>query len=159
MKPGFMVILSVLLACIWLTAVPDAACQETTQPNPSAEWTVPECDHVTGTNEVTFTTDEGLTLAGISVPRQPSYTYGLAALDTANTLVASFWMDGNATVIRSEDAGCQWRKMADIRDCVNLSFAAGPGGTVYAWTLRRSERTAMNPGFMMHSFHKWGGSG
>src|SRR4051812_18994903 len=53
------------------------------------EWTAPACKTVTGTAAVTFTLDEGKSLAptkdqlgGIA------YTFGLVALDTPNTLVA-----------------------------------------------------------------------
>jgi len=137
-KPKSILILSVLLACICMTAFPgDAECQESRQPDKPAVWTVPDCDYVSGTNAVTFTTDEGLSVAETSVLRQPFHTRGLAALDVANTLVAGVAMDSDAVVLRSEDAGCQWKKIAEIRDTASLVFTAGPGGTVYAWSAGR----------------------
>lgn len=93
------------------------------------EWTAPACQSVTGTSAVTFTLDEGATLA--PTPGQLSgigYTWGLAALDTPNTLLA----EHQGHLLRSEDAGCSWTEIATLAGGI-FKLTAAPGGRAYAW--------------------------
>src|SRR5215213_6090224 len=49
----------------------------------------PPCSMITGTAAVTFTFDEGRTLTPSAEPLTPiAYTYGLAAMDAPDTLIA-----------------------------------------------------------------------
>ncbi len=100
----------------------------------AAEWETPECTAVVGTRAVTFTTDEGATLADTSPLRETTYTFGLRALDTAGTLLATTYTSDGNTLLRSDDAGCSWAKVADV-DVHSIVYLAGaPGGQAYAWT-------------------------
>ena len=93
------------------------------------EWAAPACASVAGTGAVTFTLDEGTTLA----PTQGTlsgiaYTYGLAALDIPNTLLAEHKGD----LLRSEDAGCSWTKIGTLAGGL-FRITPGHGGLAYAW--------------------------
>lgn len=73
-------------------------------------WGPPACAEVTGTAAVTFTHDDGATLA----PARDTltgvrYTMGLVALATPNAVLASH----AGHVLRSDDAGCSWRDLGD----------------------------------------------
>lgn len=95
-----------------------------------AEWAVPACDSVTGTSAVTFTKNEGGSLA--PTPGQLTgigYTWGLAALDTPNTLLA----EHKGELLRSGDAGCTWSTIATLEGAP-LKLTAAPGGRAYAWS-------------------------
>src|SRR4051794_15212632 len=71
----------------------------------------PPCAIVEGTPGVTFTRDEGATLAPIAQPLHGvAYTYGLAVLDVPHTLLA-FHRD---TLSISNDDGCHWRAVGDF---------------------------------------------
>ena len=73
----------------------------------------PTCAMVTGTPAVTFTRDQGATLAPAAEALSGiGYTYGLAALDTPGTLLA--WH--KADIIISTDDGCSWRVLATFAD-------------------------------------------
>lgn len=96
----------------------------------------PQCAMVTGTAAVTFTLDEGATLAPSAVPLVPvSYTWGLAAmLDDDETLVA--WNRNDLLI--STDAGCSWRVAATIEGSdFPPTITAAPGGRAYAWSENR----------------------
>lgn len=95
-----------------------------------AEWTVPACESVSGTGAVTFTLDEGATLAPTSEQLQGiGYTWGLAALDTPNTLLA----EHKGQVLRSSDAGCTWKSIGTVSGGI-FKLTAAPGGLAYAWS-------------------------
>lgn len=95
----------------------------------------PDCAMVTGTPAVTLTRDEGRTLA----PRAEAltgigYTYGLAALDVPNTLLA--WHKNDLVI--SIDAGCSWRVVATFADWdFPPKIEAAKGGRAYAWSDNR----------------------
>lgn len=93
------------------------------------EWTTPACAAISGSDAITFTLDEGATLAPTAGALQGvGYTYGLAALDTPNTLLAEHKGD----LLRSEDAGCTWTKIGTLEGGP-FHLAAAPGGVAYAW--------------------------
>ncbi len=95
----------------------------------TAEWAVPACTTITGTDAVTFTLDEGATLAPTEGTLQGiGYTYGLAALDTPSTLLAEHKGD----LLRSEDAGCTWSKTGKLEGGL-FRLQAARGGLAYAW--------------------------
>ncbi|PHQ52985.1 dispase autolysis-inducing protein [Streptomyces cinnamoneus] len=94
-----------------------------------AGWTVPSCDRVTGDGSVTFTSDDGASLAPTTGTLKPvSYTHGLVALDTPNTLLAT----RNSELQRSTDAGCTWTRVATLGSGITRLTAA-PGGRAFAW--------------------------
>ena len=93
-------------------------------------WAAPACESVAGTPAVTFTRDEGKTLAPTEGELHGvAYTYGLVALDTPNTLVAEH--DGR--ILRSTDAGCTWTAIGTV-DRAPLVLTAAEGGRAYAWS-------------------------
>ena len=97
-------------------------------------WEAPVCSTVVGTRAVTFTTDEGATMADTAPLQETTYTFGLVALDSANTLLATLYTSAGDTLLRSEDSGCSWSEVAvvDVRSVLYLEGA--PGGQAYAWT-------------------------
>ncbi|UCG62147.1 MAG: T9SS type A sorting domain-containing protein [Candidatus Zixiibacteriota bacterium] len=132
-------LLSVCLALLACAATSVFAGDVATETNESLiDWTVPDCDRIKGTNAVSYTTDDFVTMAPSGNLQQPVWTYGLTALEEANTLVAAPWSDNVATLLISEDAGCKWRKLGEISGCEPLTFATGPEGTIYAWTRGRA---------------------
>src|SRR5690349_17667569 len=96
----------------------------------------PLCSMITGTAAVTFTLDEGHTLAPSATPLEPiAYTYGLAALDTPDTLIA--WHRND--LLLSNDAGCSWRVVANIPGAdFPPTITPAKGGRAYAWSENRS---------------------
>ncbi|WNG50526.1 exo-alpha-sialidase [Archangium minus] len=105
----------------------DSSPQVVEQQKALAGWTVPTCSHITGTNAISFTRDEGATLASTGTLTGTVYTPGLVALDTANTLLA---VHANS-VIRSTDAGCTWSSIGTVP--AGLTLTAAAGGRAYAW--------------------------
>jgi hypothetical protein len=100
------------------------------EPGPPSAWHIPECGAVSGTDAVTFTTDEGATLAATSgVLSGTVYTNGVAALDVPNHLLA----EHAGRLLRSEDAGCTWRDTGAV-EAAGSRLTAAPGGRAYAWT-------------------------
>jgi photosystem II stability/assembly factor-like uncharacterized protein len=84
-------------------------------------WHAPDCTMVSGTGAVTFTHDEGATVA----PRDTvltgvKYTFGLVALATPNTLYVAH----DNHILRSTDAGCTWSDLGEAPGLVTL-VAAG----------------------------------
>jgi photosystem II stability/assembly factor-like uncharacterized protein len=98
-------------------------------------WRAPRCTIVTGTGAVTFTRDEGATLAPTSEVAVPvNYTYGLAATDVPNRLYA---LHGES-LLRSDDAGCTWLTVSQVRGWDFPPYLlAGAGGRVYGWSDNR----------------------
>lgn len=91
-------------------------------------WTRPACTSVRGTAAVTFTLDEGATLAPTTESLQGlGYTYGLVALDTPNTLLA----EHQGKLLRSTDAGCTWRVLGAAS--TPLTLQAARGGIAYGF--------------------------
>lgn len=97
-------------------------------------WSIPHCNKVTGTAAVTFTTDEGATLAPLQGQlRVTGYTYGLVALQTANTLDAVY----NRTFFRSTSAGCKWDAIAQIpsvSDGFPVTLVASAGDRAFGFS-------------------------
>lgn len=100
-----------------------------TEPLASGVWHTPACSQVSGAGAVTFTKNDGRKLAPTTVPLHGiGYTFGLAALDIPDRLLA----EHNGTILRSDDAGCTWSQILEFKDTL-LTFAAAPGGKVFAW--------------------------
>ncbi len=95
----------------------------------------PRCSMITGTGGVTFTRDEGATLTPAAQPMTPiAYTWGLAALDEPDTLMA--WHKSDLLI--SSDAGCSWRVAAHIEGWdFPPTLTAAKGGRAYAWSENR----------------------
>lgn len=96
----------------------------------------PPCSMVTGNSAVTFTRNEGFTLAPFAeAPRPISYTYGLATMvDEQDTLVA--WH--NDDLLISTNAGCSWRIAATVAGAdFPPKLETAKGGRVYAWSENR----------------------
>ena len=96
---------------------------------------VPPCSMVMGTPGVTFTFDDGETLA----PRAQrvfgvAYTYGLTVLNSPNELLA--WHHDD--LILSSDYGCTWRTVATFTDYdFPPKLVAAKGNRAYAWSDHR----------------------
>lgn len=91
---------------------------------------------VTGSSAVTFTRNDGFTLAPFAVPPQPiAYTYGVASMiDEADTLVA--WQHDDLLI--STNAGCSWRVAATVEGAdFPPKLEPARGGRVYAWSENR----------------------
>ncbi len=91
---------------------------------------------VTGNPGVTFTRNEGWTVAPFAQPPRPiSYTYGVAAMiDEPDTLVA--WHRDDLLI--STNAGCSWRIAATIEGSdFPPKLEPAIGGRVYAWSEAR----------------------
>lgn len=114
---------------------------------PSSGWSVtrrraviikpyPPCSVISGTSAVTFTRDEGRSLAPTSQPLGgTAYTFGLAALDLPDTLLSLH----DHLLSISRDAGCNWSAVAsiDFADYYPPSIAAASGGRAYIWADHR----------------------
>ena len=124
--------IALLLVCLSLT-LPAVASRRRVVRVPEL---YPRCSMITGTAAVTFTLDDGRTLAPSAQPLTPiAYTYGLAALEEADTLMA--WHRDELLI--SNDAGCSWRVVASIpAPDFPPSITAAPGGRAYAWSENRS---------------------
>ena len=123
----------VLVSLFVLAALPLAASKRRAAGTPRA---FPPCSMVTGTGGVTFTTDEGRTLAPTSQGmRGIAYTYGLVVQpDEPDTLMA--WHADD--LLLSTDAGCSWRVAATITGWdFPPKLAAAGNGRVYGWSDNR----------------------
>jgi hypothetical protein len=96
-----------------------------------AGWIRPACTTVEGTAGVTFTFDEGATLAPTAAQLSGTiYTYGLVALDRPNTLLAVHGPD----VIRSTDSGCTWRSIGQLTAGFPPRLAKAGPDRAYGWS-------------------------
>ncbi len=94
----------------------------------------PGCTSVTGTPAVTFTRDEGRTLANVTEPLTGiGYTYGVAPLDTRGTLLS--WHKSTLSI--STDNGCSWRAIGDWTIDFPPAITAARGGRAFAWSDNR----------------------
>ena len=94
----------------------------------------PPCSVVEGTPGVTFSRNEGGTLARMAQPlRGTAYTYGLAALDVPHTLLSFH----GPTLSISRDDGCHWTPLGDYVADFPPSITAAPGGRAYIWSDNR----------------------
>jgi len=104
----------------------------------SGTWAAPACTSVSGTAGVTFTTDEGATLTPTTRSLTgTSYTEGVAALDTPNTLLATV----GSALYRSTNAGCRWTLVSNLsRSSGNalITVTASTNDRAYVWSLNGS---------------------
>ena len=90
-------------------------------------WQPPACDSVTGTGAVTFSKDQGATLAPMDGKIVPvTYTMGLVALGKPGAMLAG----SKGEILASSDAGCSWH-----------SIGATPAANAPAMTLRAAGET------------------
>ncbi len=95
----------------------------------------PRCSVVTGTPAVTFTRNDGRTLAPIAERLEGiGYTYGLVTLDDQGTMLS--WH--KLTLSLSTDHGCSWRPVGSV-PYVDFppSIAAAPDRRAYVWSDNR----------------------
>ena len=124
---------SFVLALLITTPLVAAPRRRATPPPPAT----PPCSVVTGTPAVTFSHDEGRTLAYVAERLDGiGYTYGVAVLDTPNTILSWF----RNTLSISADAGCSWRPLGDFTfdNPFPPRLAAARGGRAYAWSDNRA---------------------
>ncbi|UQA60567.1 sialidase family protein [Polyangium aurulentum] len=118
-------------AFFFLVAASIAACGAEPPPGGGKDgqtWTEPACTSVSGTANVTFTLDEGATLAPTGNATLTARQAFVAALDTANTLLAT----NDGKLLRSTDAGCTWTPLGDVAQ--DLQLVAAEGGRAYGYT-------------------------
>lgn len=71
-------------------------------------WQPPNCASVTGTGAVTFSDDQGATLAPMDQMIMPvTYTFGLVALGKPGAMLAG----SGQKLLASSDAGCSWHEI------------------------------------------------
>lgn len=71
-------------------------------------WEPPNCRSVTGTGAVTFSSDQGATLAPMDQMITPvTYTFGLVALGKPGAMLAG----SGEEILASADAGCSWHSI------------------------------------------------
>ncbi|MCC7383049.1 MAG: dispase autolysis-inducing protein [Deltaproteobacteria bacterium] len=113
----------------------------------TATWPRPACNQIQGTAGVTYTIDEGHTLAPTAeVLSGTRYTYGVAALGTPGVLLAVH--DG--TLLRSIDSGCTWTSVGALPGGFPVSLIAAGADRAYAWSdnnreLYRIDGTTITP--------------
>jgi photosystem II stability/assembly factor-like uncharacterized protein len=122
-------VLFVLLSSLELTAAP-------LRRRGSVQRRFPDCAMVMGTAAVTFTRDEGQTLApSAETLTGIGYTYGLTVVDEPHTLMA--WHKSD--LLLSRDDGCSWRVVGTFDDYdFPPRLVAARGGRVYAWSDNRT---------------------
>jgi hypothetical protein len=97
----------------------------------------PQCAMVLGTGAVTFTLDQGQTLAPTAEPlRGLAYTYGLVTMPGQKDTLMAFHRD---QLLLSTDAGCSWRSVATVGGAdFPPTLAPALDGRVYIWSDNRS---------------------
>ena len=123
-----------LLIALLLAFVSPLAAETRRRAARSAEY-FPACSMVTGTPAVTFSRDEGRSLAPTADRLTGiGYTFGVAALDEKDTLLA--WHRNDLLI--SSDAGCSWRVVATFSEVdIPPTITAAKGGRAYAWSDNR----------------------
>jgi hypothetical protein len=100
-------------------------------PDASIAWSAPDCVAVTGSAAVTFTDDEGATLALTAGTLSGiAYTYGLVAQPDVPGLL---YAEHQGDLLRSTDAGCTWTRLDEV-DRSPLRLTAGVGAEAWAWS-------------------------
>lgn len=96
--------------------------------------TFPPCAVVNGTPAVTYTRDEGRTLAPVAQALSGiGYTYGLAVLDTPGVMLS--WHKNTLSI--SRDYGCSWTPLGDWATEFPPTITPARGGRAYAWSDNR----------------------
>jgi hypothetical protein len=96
----------------------------------SAQLSSPTCDEVHGMGAVTFSTDEGRTLAPLAEQLSGnSNTTGLVALDRPGLLLA----ESKGSLYMSRDGGCTWSNAATLNYSPVMLTCAGQT-RAYAWS-------------------------
>lgn len=100
----------------------------------AGDWQPPQCATVTGAPfpTVTFTADEGATLAPLDPPlRGLGYTWSVVPFDVPNKLAAIY----NGALMVSTNAGCRWQTLARYNAFLSGTprLAWAPGDNVYIW--------------------------
>lgn len=117
-------------------ALPDAGAPDLHIPDMGAPdsspppWKAPTCNIISGFAGIGFGFQDGkaITASQVAFPGGKTYTSGLVALTRPNTLVAIH----EASVYRSEDAGCTWTKVGAV-EMKGLTLTAGVGDVAWAW--------------------------
>ena len=125
MKFFLLIVLCLTLAC----SDSDPDTRETPDPEPTPQWSLPVCDLVSGTPAVTFTSDEGETLAEVEERVGLNYTRGLVTLGTVDNLLVTH----NTTLYHSTDSGCTWDAIGQM-PTFDMQMVAGHDGVAYAWS-------------------------
>jgi hypothetical protein len=98
---------------------------------PHEHWESPQCGKVAGDGSLSFTRDDGRSIAPTSSAPQPvQYEFAVAPLSTANTVLS---VDNHGTVQASPDAGCSWIALGSVKGLAVPRMAAGPDGEAYVW--------------------------
>ncbi|WP_029138473.1 sialidase family protein [Nakamurella lactea] len=100
-------------------------------PVAAPHWGTPDCATVTGADgALSFTTDDGATIAPTAGKLTPvAYTH-LTALSEPNTLIGF----SKGMIQRSTDAGCSWQEIAKLEQNLDAyDVAAGPAGVAYVY--------------------------
>ncbi|MEV0230656.1 hypothetical protein [Nonomuraea sp. NPDC050786] len=128
MKKAFTIGLATALAVL-SAAAPALAGDEPTGDGLAGFWRQPICRTVTGDGSVTYTRNDGRTIAPTSqVLRPVVYTTGLVALDRPNELLAM----SNNRLLSSKDAGCTWTAAGEVSGS-QVELVPARGGRAYAW--------------------------
>ncbi len=99
----------------------------------SSTWSVPACSTITGTPAITFTTDQGTTLAATELSfTDPIITGGVVTTDVDDLMLATV----GAEVIASPDAGCTWSSLLTepLGTKAIYRLSEGVDGAAWAWT-------------------------
>lgn len=100
-------------------------------PDASTGWSAPDCVAVTGSAAVTFTDDDGATLALTTRTLSGiAYTYGLVAQPDVPGLL---YAEHQGDLLRSTDAGCSWSVLDEVERSP-LRLTAGFGAQAWAWS-------------------------
>lgn len=98
---------------------------------PGGHWQSPRCAVVTGDGSISFTRDDGHTIAPTSVaPKPVQYRFGIVPLARANTLLG---VDSRGDVHTSVDAGCSWTSIGRVTGLDVPRLTASPTGEAYVW--------------------------
>ncbi|HEU4948031.1 MAG TPA: hypothetical protein VFT31_12835 [Kribbella sp.] len=96
------------------------------------DWMPPRCDQVTGDGSVTFTWNDGNSLARTSQPVTPATTVSdVDVLSSANRLLS---VGAGGRLSASDDAGCTWAEIGRLDGQAPFMITPAPDGSAYVWT-------------------------
>jgi hypothetical protein len=120
-------LIAAALALTALGSAPRASLAQGAGPVPAG---APTCGVVSGTGAVTFTLDEGKTLAPVATQLSGNHnTTGLVALDQLGSLLA----ESDGSLFASRDAGCTWSEVGTLNYSPVMLTSAG-ASRAYAWS-------------------------